>query len=237
MKWRVVRNLVRWFVLACGMFFLLVLYLATTGVPWRWYGSMGQPGINAAKPPDVIVMMGGGGIPSESGLMRSWKTAEAARIFSNAVIMVAMPDDGSETATHGIEHELIMRGVAEDRLRREPKGRNTREQALEVHRMLVQPGGDEPVLGLVTSPEHMTRTWLSFKKAGFSHLTALPSWPEAIQLDLSYHENELGSTVTLGGRVGGSDMIKYKVWDNMGLMMRCTRETMAIWYYRLMGWL
>jgi len=237
MKWRMLRNIVRWFVLACGIFFLTVIYLATTRVPWRWYGAMSQPGVNSSMPPDVIVMMGGGGIPSESGLMRSWKTAEAARMFSNAVIIVAMPDDGSETATFGIEHELMMRGVAEDRLRREPKGRNTREQALEVHRMLVLPGGNEPVLGLVTSPEHMARTWMSFQKAGFSRLIALPSWPEAIKVDMSYHEAELGAKISLGGRVGRSDMIKYKIWDNIGLMMRCTRETMAIWYYRLMGWL
>lgn len=237
MKVRLVRNVVRWFIYACGILFLLVIFLATTRVPWRWYGAMGQPGVNSINPPDVIVMMGGGGIPSESGLMRSWKTAEAARIFSNAVIVVAMPDDGTETATFGIEHELIMRGVAEERLRREPKGRNTREQAMEVHRMLVQPGRDNPVLALVTSPEHMRRAWLSFKRAGFSQLIAFPSWPEAIEVDMSYHEAELGAKVSLGGRVGRSNMIKYAIWDNMGLMMRCTRETMAIWYYRLMGWL
>lgn len=233
---RLLFRLVRAVLVAAGLFLILVVALAGTKFPWNWYGSMAHPGRNADRPPDVLVMMGGGGIPSESGLMRSWKAAEAARLFTNALVVIAMPDDGTETPTYGIGHELVLRGVDPARLRREPTGRNTREQAVAVFAMF-QPAPERPLtLGLVTSPEHMKRTWLTFRKAGFDHLVALPSWPEAIKVDMRYDEAELGAP-SLGGLVGGNDFLKYKIWDNIGLMMRCTRETIAIWYYRAMGWI
>ncbi len=230
--WRMLEGIV----FACGLLLLVIVYLATTNIPWRWYESMALPARNPPGEPDVLVMLGGGGIPSESGLMRSWKTAEASRLFSNAMVIVAMPIDNGESDSYGIEHELAIRGVDAGRIRRESRGRNTREQALEIRRMLSEDGKAEVTLGLVTSPEHMRRSWLSFRKAGFSTIVALPSWPDAIDVDLSYSSAELGGAKAVGSMIGGSSMLKYRFWDNIGYLMRCTRETVAIWYYRLMGW-
>lgn len=216
-----------------GLTFAGVLVLPVTPVPWNWYRAMAQPEPNFTSEPSVLVMMGGGGIPSESGLTRSYKLAEAAKVFPKARVIVCMPLEPDETLPGLIEKELMMRGVALERIKREPNGRNTREQALEVFKMA---GNGDPVIGLVTSPEHMKRTWLSFRKAGFSRIVAIPSWSEEIKADLRYHEAELGSSTSLGGAVGGNDIIKYKFWDNLGILLRCTRETVAIAYYRLMGW-
>jgi uncharacterized SAM-binding protein YcdF (DUF218 family) len=227
----------RCIVMAAGIFFISVVMLALTNVPWNWYGSMAFPGKNAPLPPDYVVMMGGGGIPSESGLMRTWKAAEASRLFTNAMIIIAIPMEDHEVDGGSMKRELVLRGVDPVRILREPEGRNTREQATKVFAMLAAAGHSPSSLkiGLVTSPEHMKRTWLSFKKSGFENVIALPSWPEAIAADLDYDEAELGAP-SLGGAIGGNLMIKYKIWDNMGLLMRCTRETLAIFYYRLMGW-
>jgi uncharacterized SAM-binding protein YcdF (DUF218 family) len=234
-RWRWLGRFARVLLMAAGLLLIAIGWLAMTNLPWRWYGALAYPGENAASPPEVIVMMGGGGIPSESGLMRSWKAAEVARIYSNALVVVAMPDDGTETVTSGIGYELIMRGVDPARLRRESSGRNTREQAMEVARMLLATNGG-PVVGLVTSPEHMKRTWHSFSRAGLTRLIAYPSFAEEIKVDMSYNEAELGAP-SLGGVVGANDTAKYRVWDNLMVMVRCARETVAWWYYRGMGWL
>jgi uncharacterized SAM-binding protein YcdF (DUF218 family) len=214
---------------ACG--------LALTGVPWAWYERMALPEPGANAPPQVIVMLGGGGIPSETGLVRSWKTADAARLFPDALVLVAMPDDGSETPEQGIEAELRMRGVAPERLRREARGRNTREQAVESMKLIRAEFPGPVVIGLVTTPEHMTRVWRSFRKAGAEQLVGFPAWPEAIEVDMSYRASELGGASAIGNVVGGSDLIKYRFWDNVILLLRCARETAAIAYYRAMDWL
>lgn len=232
MRWY--RRLRGLFALA-GLLGLVFMLLPLTPYPWRWYARMGLPE-PAAATPDVIVMMGGGGIPSESGLMRSWKTAEAAMMYPDARIIVAIPREPGEEPPGPIERELLMRGVATDRLLREPKGRNTREQAIEVVAMLQSTRGTLPRIGLVTSPEHMMRTWLSFKKAGARDLVAIPSWPEAIKADLRYDAAELGGP-SIGSVIGGSNLIKYKYFDNLGLLNRCVREWFALAYYRIMGWI
>jgi uncharacterized SAM-binding protein YcdF (DUF218 family) len=227
---------VRLLLVGLGLGFIAVLILPLTPAPWNWYGSLAQPGVNAEGEPAYIVMMGGGGIPSESGLTRSYKTAEAARAFPLARIVVAMPVEEGETDAAGIVHELTMRGVDGARILRERRGRNTREQAIEVHRLVATADSlAGPIVGLVTSPEHMKRTWHSFRKAGFTRLIALPSWPEPITADLRYEEKELGA-ISLGGAIGGNDMIKYRYWDNLGLLVRCLREEAAFLYYRLMRW-
>lgn len=220
-----------------GLFMLVLLILPTTRIPWQWYGALARPGNDATEDPSCLVLMGGGGVPSESGLVRSWKASEAAKHFPNAMVVVAMPIEPGEILPGAVERELIMRGVEEGRLIREPQGRNTREQALEVRRLLVAGEGDpEPVVGLVTSPEHMKRTWKSFQAAGFDRLVAIPGWPEEIKADLRYDEGELGAP-SLGGAVGGNSMLKYQYWDNLGLLIKCLREEVAMLYYRLMGWI
>ena len=227
---------VRWIIAAAGCAFFFILALPLTSIPWNWYRDLAYPGLQAVGEPHVIVMMGGGGIPSESGLMRSWKTAEAAALFPDASIIVAMPLEDGEIEPGIIARELIMRGVEPTRILREPQGRNTREQATEIRRMLTGMNvPDTLVVGLVTSPEHMKRTWFSFRKAGLESLVALPCWPEAISADLRYVESDLGAP-SLGGMVGGSNMIKYRYWDNLAILVKCTREAVAYGYYWLLRW-
>jgi len=227
-------NLLIWL---SGLMSAVVICLALTDIPWNWYRWMAMHGAGAEPPPDYIVMMGGGGIPSESGLTRSWKAAEAAAIFPSAQVIVAMPRENNETADHGIEHELQLRGVDRARMIREPNGRNTREQAVEVYKLMgVSGNAASNTVGLVTSPEHMRRTWRSFERAGFARLISIPSWSEAITADLRYHESELG-TRSLGGSVGGNTTIRYRFWDNLSILVKCARETAALGYYQLLGWI
>jgi len=219
--------------MVAGLMFITVLVLPLTRVPWQWFGALANPGVKAQKTPTVLVLMGGGGIPSETGLVRSWITADAAKKYPSARVIVAMPLEPEEKLPGLMEQELILRGVSASRLQREPKGRNTREQALEVFTLI---GGDNAVVGLVTSPEHMARTWHAFRKAGFTRLVAFPGWAQPLKADGHYNEGDLGG-ISLGGLVGGNDMVKYRYWDNLGILVKCARETVALGYYRLMGWI
>lgn len=181
-------------------------------------------------------MMGGGGVPSESGLMRAWKTAEAAAMFPDARVIVAMPIEASDTADHGIEHELALHGVDMSRIERESRGRNTREQAVEIHRMLAGSGDSlDMTIGLVTSPEHMRRTWRSFEKAGFKQLAAFPSWSESISADLRYGNSKIANG-KLANTVGGSMTLRYRFWDNLIILIKCAREAVAMIYYHVLDW-
>lgn len=222
----------------CGCLFLAVLVLPLTHVPWSWYRSLAYPFRPEMTSPDILVMMGGGGVPSESGLMRSWKTAEAAIRYPTALVIIAMPLEDGEIEPGPIAKEVIMRGVSPDRIMREPKGRNSREQALEVARMIPEIlVKDNPVIGLITSPEHMKRTWYSFQRAGMTNLMVLPAWAESIEADLSYDSRDLGEHGgAIVNAVGGSNMIKYRYWDNLAIMVKCARESVAFIYYRMLGW-
>lgn len=219
--------------LSGGVVLFAALVLPLTPVPWNWLRSLASPGENATGKPDFIVLLGGGGIPSESGLTRTYKAAEAARKYPGARVIIAMPVEPGEKNPGLVEKEMMMRGIPENRLKREPKGRNTREQAMEVAKLA---GSNRPVIGLVTSPEHMTRVWRAFEKAGCTRLVAYPSWPEPIKADLDYKEGDLGG-IPLAGIVGGSDMVKYKFWDNLIILIKCTRESAGLLYYRVMGWI
>jgi len=234
------RRIIRFFnllVWLSGLVFLSLLYIAGTNVPWNWYRWMAMSGDGAPPPPDYIIMMGGGGIPSKSGLTRSWKAAEAATLYPSAGVIVALPLEANESTAYGIEHELQIRGVEASRIQREPSGRNTREQAVEVYKLLQKNGNPSAyTIGLVTSPEHMRRTWRSFERAGFTNVISMPSWSEAITADLRYDEAELGDR-SLGGAVGQNVSLRYRYWDNLGILVDCTREVFALVYYRMLGWI
>jgi uncharacterized SAM-binding protein YcdF (DUF218 family) len=221
---------------ATGALTVAMTLLALTGVPWMLYGWLAVPGPDDADPPDFIVMMGGGGVPSESGFIRSWKAAAAAAKFSDAAVIIAAPIEPEETEHDDIWREIVMRGVPPERILREAQGRNTHEQALGVTaKVRNAENGRSPVVGIVTSPEHMRRTWLSFKRAGIDRLRGFPSWSTDIESDLRYgNENDRDSA--LADVVGQNLTLRYRFWDNLGLLVKCARELAGLCYYRVMGW-
>lgn len=227
---------IKLFVFVCGVLLLCITGAAFTALPWKWYGWLAEPTPNEFGAPDYIVMMGGGGIPSESGLTRAWKTAEVARLFTNATVIVAMPAEEELPLERMVEHELAIHGISMNRIVREPNGRNTREQALEVYKLLEEEmGGADLTIGLVSSPEHMRRVWASFKSVGFKRLNVYPSWAEEIEADLDYEGAGSGGDAFLR-KVGIRAMIRYRIWDNLIIMGKCNRETFALMYYQLLGW-
>jgi uncharacterized SAM-binding protein YcdF (DUF218 family) len=220
-----------------GVVFILLLSLAFTPWPWRAYAQLADTSSDFVGQPDYIVILGGGGIPSKSGLLRAYFGAEAARQNPDATVIISIPYEGDfKTSAAGkIQDELTMRGVDPDRIICESKGRNTREQALEISKIIDDRPADARMM-IVTSPDHMKRAILTFRKAGFKQLASKNSFSEAIETDLKYHAEALGGT-SLPIDVGQNMTIRYVFWNNLFYEIDVAREWAALAYYKLMGWI
>lgn len=225
------------FAFACAAWcFIAMVALAFTGLPWRAYDDLGNGGPALATAPDYIVILGGGGIPSESGLMRTFYGAEAARSFPKARVVIACPGDTTKTnSTVGLmREELVMRGVARQRVLFEDKGRHTHEQAVNCFKLL-RAAERQPAVLLVTSPEHMKRSLLSFQKAGFTNVSGSAAQAVSVEADLRFTAD--GAKANPVPDVGQSLMIRYQFWNNIGIEARVLREWAALAYYRAQGWI
>ncbi|HMP74109.1 MAG TPA: YdcF family protein [Kiritimatiellia bacterium] len=232
--WIIFRRLIRWTLQATGLLAILWVLSAMTPLPWRVVGWLasdldGSP----SQPPDHIVVLGGGGIPSESGLMRTYHAAALAAQYPEASVIVAMPQDGKDRAAERMADELNLRGVSRHRIQFEPEGRNTWEQARNTALLLGLPDR-QPVVLVVTSPEHMRRSLLSFRKAGFQNLRASPGWSVAIEADLNYHVPP--SKPRPLRNLGANLLARYRIWDNLVLQAKILREIVGLAYYRHMDW-
>jgi uncharacterized SAM-binding protein YcdF (DUF218 family) len=241
---RKVWSLTRALLALAGLGAVLLVVLAFTPYPWRVY-----MWLNAREPlpdrePDFIVVLGGGGIPSETGLMRTYAAADEARRHGGARVIVALPRDGvgADSSLGRMLRELEMRGVGRDRFLEEDSGRNTREQALNVRALLRKEGGpwgrpEEPFLLIVTSPDHMRRAVLSFRKAGFAVVRGAGAFGTSVNADLTFDVAEMGATPPAVPDVGDSMALRYVVWGNLSLEGKIARELAALGYYKAMGWI
>lgn len=220
-----------------GALVLLVFGLCFTSAPWRIIRWLAEDGSVLAATPNYIVVFGGGGIPSESGLTRAFAAARAAHEHPDATVILALPYDTElgRSAAGKMRDELVLRGVEAARIRIEPKGRNTREQALNLARQM-QLNPEQDSLLVVTSPEHMRRALLALRRVGFRHVAGRAAHSESIEMNVLYDPDELGgSTVRLPG--GESLMVRYQFWNNLGYLSSAAREVCALFYYRVRGWI
>ena len=232
------RRLTRAVVQAAGYTFLFLLAFALLGLPWPVYNWLAMARDVHEGTPDVIVMMGGGGIPSESGLTRTWQAAREAARYPKARVIVAMPYEEGEGPSNrsAIQRELILRGVAESRLDQEGRGRHTREQAVLVHEMF-KGQADKVRVMVVTSPDHVRRSVLAFRKAGFDHVRGRAVFSQELQADLAYGGEPKLDKPSADALIGNSMMLRYRIWDNLQLEVKIARELVALAYYRVKGWI
>lgn len=215
-----IRFPVRMLVRTGAVLFLLQIALATPwldGIVESW---LQVPGAGAMTDPRYIVVLGGGGIPSDTGLMRTYFGARHSITFPDATVIVALPaDEAPETSSVGLmKEELVMRGVPASSIRMETKGRNTHEQAENIAAMLGPGMLDEPV-HVVTERTHLRRSLLCFTKAGFSHVYGIGTRNTGAEAD-----------------VGAWTFFRYTLWSNLQLQIRVLREVIATGMYRLRGW-
>jgi len=228
-------RIVRIFFILPGILFLGCIVLAFTSLPYWGIHWLGTSKSELTQPPETIILMGGGGMPGESNLMRSWYVAKAADSFPEAEVLIAMPGelDDSLSTPQKMKNELVQRGVDAHQIFFENKGTNTRSQALYCKKRL---DINQSIL-LVTSPEHARRSVLAFQKVGFTAVNALPAFEEAAEADFSFDDDELGGNKKLVPDVGNSISVRYKIWDYLKYEITIAREFAALTYYKLRGWI
>lgn len=228
---RILRNLL----VLIGLFFSICVLLALTEKPFWGYHWLGTSKSELRWEPGFIVLLGGGGMPSQSNLMRSWYAEKASKSFPDATVVIAIPGETSDSLSTPelMKKELILRGINPEKIIFESEATNTRAQALNCQKIIKM---QTPIL-LITSPEHMRRSVLSFRKAGFEKVNALPAFENALEADLKFTDDELGGNKTLVPDVGKSMNMRYQLWNHLKYEILIAREIMALSYYKVRGWI
>ena len=231
-------RIVRWIklvfrklILALGTVLLITMILSLTDVPYWQYYWLGTHNCDLEKRPDYIVLMGGGGMPSPDGLIRTYYTAGAWHRAPNAKIIIAIPADTTNvfgSPEIQMKNEIVMRGVDSTIIQFEPYGYNTISQALEIKKRFNTQQLDTVALRLVTTPEHMLRSVKVFRKVGFKHVGGTPAFEKGLDKKKLLKKKQ-DSEVFLAFR--------YNIWSYMQYEITVVREYLALAYYKLRGWI
>jgi uncharacterized SAM-binding protein YcdF (DUF218 family) len=231
-------KIIRSIVLGLGIIFLVVLFLSFTTLPFWGYYWLGTSQSKIIEKPDYIVLLGGGGMPSESSLMRAFFVHRAAVESPESLIIISIPGNSKDSTSTArqVAAELISKGIDRRRILYEQEGTNTRSEALNLIQFNSEKLTGKSIL-LVTSPEHMRRAVLVFRKAGFTRVSALPAFENAIEANLFFEDDKLGGNKVLVPDIGGNMEVRYQFWNHLKYEILIAREFTALAYYRLRGWI
>jgi uncharacterized SAM-binding protein YcdF (DUF218 family) len=221
-----------------GGLLLILLLLSFTSLPFWGYYWLGTSQSKIIAKPDYIVLLGGGGMPSESNLMRAFFVFRAATASPDSRIVISIPGNPTDSTSTArlVAAELIRKGIDRKRILYEQIGTNTRMEALCLQKFNDDNLTKKSIL-LVTSPEHMRRAVLVFKKAGFKKVSALPAFENASEANLIFKDDELGGNKTLIPNIGNNTEVRYQFWNHLKYEILIAREMAALTYYKLRGWI
>jgi uncharacterized SAM-binding protein YcdF (DUF218 family) len=230
--WNPVKVLVRGVLVVLGAIALTLVLLAFTRIPFdahRWLGTAGGICISVPK---TIVLLGGSGMPSGPELMRCNMAAQLCSQNVSANVILLLPQDTA--LAQDMTAELVQKGVPRNRIYWLLHGRNTREQALDLAQ--AAPNLVTNPITLVSAPENMYRSLLTFRKAGFKEVCGSPTFEHALFDDLRYDHGRIGGNGYIPD-VSRSLNLRYNFWNYLKLEITCIREYVALAYYRLNGWI
>ena len=213
-----------------GILFFTMLVLAFTSAPFYMHFNLGQDPNDDVEVsnPQLVMMFGGAGMPSEDNLMRLYHTAALARHFDVPVLLVH-PEDSLCQA----EMTRLLRQGGIDSILYMTEGANTRSQAVEL--MNAYPELSEKELIVVTSPEHVRRTVKCLNKVGFQNVVGKAAYPATVDFDLSLKKQKLGGNEAIPSVE--SVKMRYTFFNYLKLEITCLREYCALVYYKIKGWI
>ena len=213
-----------------GILFFTMLVLAFTSTPFYMHYRLGQDPNDDIEisNPQLVMMFGGAGMPSEDNLMRLYHTAALARHFDVPVLLVH-PEDSLCQA----EMTRLLRQGGIDSILYMTEGANTRSQAVEL--MNAYPELSEKELIVVTSPEHVRRTVKCLNKVGFRNTIGKAAYPATVDFDLSLKKQKLGGNEVIPSVE--SVKMRYTFFNYLKLEIACLREYCALAYYKIKGWI
>ncbi|MDB4534432.1 YdcF family protein [Vicingaceae bacterium] len=230
----IVKQPLKWITLCFGIIFIIIIILSFTTLPFWMYYDLSVSDQKLESEPKYIVVMSGSGIPSESGLMRTYYASEIAKAYPNTQVIVTMPGDTTDTnsACYLMKKELIIRGIERDRISFENIGTNTRSQAQEVKKIIK----GNPSTLIITSPEHIYRSLATFNKVGLTKVTGHAAFEEAVEASFIFEDDELGGNNVVPN-IGNNTQIRYQFWSHLKYQVIVYREYAAIAFYKLKGWI
>lgn len=213
-----------------GILFFTMLVLAFTSAPFYMHYRLGQDPNDDVEVsnPQLVMMFGGAGMPSEDNLMRLYHTAALARHF-DVPVLLAHPEDSLCQA----EMTRLLRQGGIDSILYMTEGANTRSQAVEL--MNAYPELSEKELIVVTSPEHVRRTVKCLNKVGFRNTIGKAAYPATVDFDLSLKKQKLGGNEAIPSVE--SVKMRYTFFNYLKLEITCLREYCALAYYKIKGWI
>ncbi len=213
-----------------GILFFTMLVLAFTSAPFYMHYRLGQDPNDDVEVsnPQLVMMFGGAGMPSEDNLMRLYHTAALARHFDVPVLLVHPEDSLCQS-----EMTRILRQGGIDSILYMTEGANTRSQAVEL--MNTYPELSEKELIVVTSPEHVRRTVKCLNKVGFQNTIGKAAYPATVDFDLSLKKQKLGGNEAIPSVE--SVKMRYTFFNYLKLEITCLREYCALAYYKIKGWI
>lgn len=231
-------KVIRISLITLGIVFLLLLIISFTTWPFWGYYWLGTSKSEIAGKPDYIVLLGGGGMPSESNLIRAFYVFRAATEAPQSKIIISIPGDTSDPKSTArlVASELMSKGIDSMRIYYEQTGTNTRSQALQLQQFPSDRLQEKTIL-LVSSPEHMRRAVLVFQKAGFQHINALPAFENALEANLFFKDEDLGGNKLPVPGIGNNTSVRYQFWNHLKYEILIAREMAALGYYKLRGWI
>ena len=211
-----------------GIIFLILIFLGFTERPFWAYYALSSPQEELKTPPEEIVLMGADGMPSKKNLIRCYFTIEAAKTYPETRIIIALPQPDTTKPDDNLlkmRNEFTAKGIDSSRIVFETTGINTYSQ---VKNMCERLNPEESIL-VITSPEHMKRTLLCFKKQGFKNISGQASFGNDINPELLKQAE--------GDYVSGSLTLRYNIWTQFQYEIIVAREYMALLYYKIKGWI
>ena len=232
MKKRWLKLILRNLLFTVGAMASLMIGLAFTRIPFDAHRWLRTACCLCASIPFVILVLGGSGMPSGPELMRCNMAGALALDNPDAEVVLLLPNDTG--LARAMTRELMLKGVTLDRIAWLLHGRNTREQALNLFSSA--PELRSPGMTLVSAPENMYRSLLTFRKAGFSNVCGSPAFDHALFDDLAYAHDRIGGK-TYAPDVSRSLDLRYNFWNQLKLEITCMREYAALAYYKLNAWI
>lgn len=252
----IIIRILKYSLITFGCICFVSIILCFTSAPFWSYYLLATKNAGIHRPPDYIIVLGGGGMPSESALMRNWYAANVANRFSRSKIIIALPGDTTDrlSSVNLMKDELILHGIDRSRIILEPLGTNTRSQAINILKIISNNDQRTPNLEfhtskivnqysiftsliIVSSPEHINRAVLTFKKIGFVKVDGLPAFENAIESDLTYKDRTLGGCRWIIPGIGRNIVFRYQFWTQLHYEELIIREMFATAYYKLKGWI
>ena len=226
------------FVLGLGIVLIISVVFSFTDYPFWAYYWLGTHNADLEMEPELIVLLGGGGMPSADGLMRCYHAAKVADHHSDAFVVIAVPADtalNEDSPELLMCRELSMRGIDSTRIFYERDGVNTITQAKNLYAMLGPELAQSSGIRLVTSPEHMYRSVAVFRKTGFRYVGGQPSFETDIKEQMLIKKRKKGDETEKDALKALS--LRYNMWNYLKYEITVLRELCAIAYYKLRGWI